>query len=206
MIKPAISCPYCGTKYLTFQPNCSNCGASLPLPDQASAFDAGTPPPAPPRDISDSYIWRLMQQDGWAIAALVFALLGIIFAPLGIILTVAIITAFVGIPFALLGVLFLAAGIAILVWRYQTAQMVVKVLRNGQAARATIADVHQNYSVQINGRSPWIIQYQFAVEGQNYGGSVSTLDAPDERLAKGNSAWVLYLPGAPQTSSLYPHP
>lgn len=206
MKSTGVTCPYCGTKYLTFQSNCTNCGASLPLPGEANAADVSHPPPSPPRNISDSYVWRLMRQDGWAIAALVFLILGIIFAPLGLILTIAIITAFVGIPFALLGLAFLGVGIVVLVKRYQSAKMVVNVLQNGRAVRGLVTSVDQNYSVQINGRSPWNIAYQFTVDGRTLEGKVSTLDDPDEQIAKGNPYWVLYLADAPENNSLYPHP
>ena len=79
-----------------------------------------TPPPAP-RPIPNRYAWRLLSTDGWAIAALVFCLLGVIFSLVGGGLTLAILTAFVGIPFLLLGIAFLGAGAGIFLWRYQNA-------------------------------------------------------------------------------------
>ena len=108
-----ITCPWCGTNYAVFQPNCTNCGGPLPTPRENPPAGAGTvqpeepllmPPPAP-RPFSNSYTWKLLMSDGWAIAAFVFILLGGIFTVTGIGLTVAIITAFVGIPFAGLGLL-----------------------------------------------------------------------------------------------------
>lgn len=206
MSPTGVTCPYCGTKYLTFQSNCTNCGATLPLPSKADALDTSQPPPLPPRDISNTFVWRLIRQDGWAIAGLVFSILGIVFAPLGFILTIAIITAFVGIPFALLGFAFLIAGAIILSRRYQSARIVVNVLQTGQAVRGLIVGVNQNLSVQINGRSPWNIDYQFRIDGQTITGKVSTLDEPDEQIAKGNPYWVLYLPDAPENNTPYPHP
>jgi hypothetical protein len=151
-------------------------------------------------------VWRLLFQDGWAIAGLVFLLLGLVFAPLGSILTIAIITAFVGIPFVLLGLAFLIAATIILLRRYQSTKIVVNVLQTGQAVRGVITGVNQNLSVLINGRSPWNIDYQFRLDGRTLTGKVSTLDDPDEQIAKGNPYWVLYLPEAPENNSLYPHP
>jgi hypothetical protein len=71
-----IICPYCGTNYQAFQPNCKNCGAPLPgpagqaAPKAAASYDAGPlePPPAP-RPVSDSYALRLMASDVWGIVA-----------------------------------------------------------------------------------------------------------------------------------------
>ena len=209
-----ITCPWCGTNYAAFQSNCNNCGGPLPVPEQAAApiraeneGEAEAPmPPPPPRQISSSYAWRLLVSDGWAITSLVFLLLGVIFAPLGFAMTVAIVTAFVGIPFLLLGVAFLGGGLAVVYWRYQVAQKLVEVLRNGEAAQGEISGAEVNYSVTINGRHPRTIAYRFHVAGRDYQGSVTTLNIPGAELRMGRRVCVLYLPAAPEHNSLYPHP
>lgn len=209
-----ITCPWCGTNYAVFQPNCQNCGGPLPIPAEAAGPGLGasipdggilTPPP-PPRPIANSYAWRLLTTDGWAIAALVFCILGAVFTLVGIVLTIAIVTAFVGIPFALLGLVFLGAGAAIGQWRYREMQMVVNVLRAGEATEGQITGVEQNFHVSVNGRNPWVIRYQFQLDGQAYDGKVSTLNMPGTALQPGRPACVLYLPQAPARNSLYPHP
>jgi Protein of unknown function (DUF3592) len=173
----------------------------------ASLPEASVPmPPPPPRPIADSYAWRLLVTDGWAIAAFVFGLLGAIFTLVGVVLTLAIITAFVGIPFAGLGLLFLGGGAAVAVWRYQEAQKVVRVLQVGEAVEGQIAQVEENLHVRVNARHPWVIQYQFRVGGQTYEGQVSTLNAPGAALQPGQRACVLYLPQTPDRNVLYPHP
>jgi hypothetical protein len=163
------------------------------------------PPPAP-RSISNRYAWRLLSSDGWAITACVFGLLGIIFAPLGAVLTIVIVTAFVGIPFLLLGIVFLGAGGSVLFWRYQYAQNVVTVLREGEAMRGEIIDVQSNYNVRINGRNPWVIRYQFSANGESYEGKVSTLNQLGGQFQAGQPVYVLYLPSTPKWNSIYPHP
>ena len=59
-----ITCPWCGTNYLTFQPNCNNCGGPLPLvdekPNAPGSSENVQPPPRAPRPVSDRYVWRLM--------------------------------------------------------------------------------------------------------------------------------------------------
>lgn len=171
-----IICPWRGTNYLTFQPNCQNCGGPLPAFADTSISAASTetiptPPPAP-RSISTNYIWRLLSTDGWSIAALIFSLLGVIFSLVGAGLTIGAVTAFVGIPFLVLGLAFLGIGIGILTLRYRETQKVVDVLREGEATHGIITEIQKNYSVQINGRSPWVIRYQFQVNGQNYEGKI----------------------------------
>ena len=163
-------------------------------------------PPAAPRAISQRYAWRLMSSDGWSIAAFVLALLGFIFTVVGAGLTLGLVTAFVGIPFLLLGLPLLVLGGGALIWRYQTAQKVVTVLREGQAARGEIVDLQENYSVTVNGRHPWVIQYGFQVNGEKYAGKVSTLNQPGRGMQPGKAVYILYLPAAPRWSSIYPHP
>ncbi|MDR3573692.1 MAG: DUF3592 domain-containing protein [Anaerolineaceae bacterium] len=205
-----ITCPWCGTNYAVFQPNCQNCGGPLPVQSEETSPavpDESLPiPPAAPRQISNRYVWRLFSADGAWIAALVLALVGIIFGIVGLGLTIAIITALIGIPFLLLGLVLLVAGGLLFFGRYQKAQKVVSVLRDGAASEGQITELRQNYSVQINGRSPWIIAYAYQVNGQSFAGKVTTLNDPGQRLQVGKAVRILYLPSDPNWSSIYPHP
>ena len=205
-----IICPWCGTAHLAFQSNCKNCGGPLQASDQENASsDPGEVLPTPalaPRPIPNRYAWRLLARDGGAMAAFVFGILGFVFSLVGVGLTVGIITAFLGIPFLILGLAFLAAAVVVILWRYKNAQKIVTVLRDGQARRGQIIEMGQNYSVRINGRYPWVIRYQFEVDGQDYEGKVSVLNTPGERYQAGKAVWVLYLPDEPKWNSIYPHP
>ncbi len=213
-VKLMITCPWCGTNYEMFQSNCQNCGGPLSVPARNAppSMNANLTegnllvPPPPPRPIANRYVWKLLAMDGWAIASLVFGLLGAIFILVGVGLILGIITAFVGIPFAVLGLLFLVGGVALAVWRYQETQRVVGVLRTGEALEGQITHVEENLHVQVNGRYPWVIRYQFRLNGQTYEGQVSTLNTPGSALQPGQSACVLYLPEAPGRNVLYPHP
>ena len=204
-------CPWCGTNYLVFQSNCKNCGGPLQAIEE-KITSSSVPneniaaPPSAPRPISGRYVWKLLFTDGWAVTALVFGLLGVIFSLVGGGLTLGIITAFVGIPFLLLGLAFLGIGGWVLNWRYKETQKVVNVLRVGEATRGQIVELQENYSVRINGRYPWVIRYQFQVNGQNYEGKVTTLNTPGQQLQTGKTVYILYLPTAPQWNSIYPHP
>jgi hypothetical protein len=205
-----VTCPWCGTSYLTFQSNCNNCGG--PLQEVNAEINASSStetllaPPAAPRPISERYVWRLLTSDGWWIAALVFGILGFIFSLVGSGLSLGRITAFVGIPFLLIGIPLLVTGVWVFEWRYQDARKVVNVLRKGEEARGQIVDVQENYSVTVNGRHPWMIRYQFQANGQDYKGGVSTLNQPGQQLQAGKAVYVLYLPNSPKWSSIYPHP
>jgi hypothetical protein len=208
-----ITCPWCGTNYVAFQPNCRNCGGLIPFsgvsPDIASPNlpeESALIPPHPPRPISNSYFWRLLVVDAWGIVGFVFALLGSIFTFLGIILTVAIVTAFVGIPFALFGILFLAGGGAAISHSYQKAKKTIQVLREGEVVEGQIVNLGQNFNVRINGQHPWVISYKFRVNNREYQGHVTTLNSPGAGLQPGKTAYVLYLQNTPEHNALYPHP
>jgi hypothetical protein len=163
------------------------------------------PPPAP-RPVPKSYAWRLLYTDGWSIGAFVLALVGLIFSLVGAGLTIGIITALIGLPFLLLGLGLLASGIGVFMWRYQNALKVVKVLREGETAPGQITELQENVGVSINGRHPWVIRYRFQGGGQDNQGAVTVLDQPGEQYQQGKAVCVLYLPLAPQWSSIYPHP
>ncbi len=205
-----IICPWCGTNYLIFQSNCKNCGGPLQAVEETIGLSVSTEnlptPPSAPRPISERYVWRLLSTDGWSIAAFVFGLLGVVFSLVGAGLTIGIITAFVGLPFLLLGVVFLGIGGWVFIWRYQETQKVVKVLREGEAARGQIVEIRENISVSVNGRHPWLIRYQFQVNGRSQEGKVITLNQPGQQLQVGKAVCVLYLPTTPKWNSIYPHP
>lgn len=206
-----ITCPWCGTSYLQFQPNCKNCGGPLQPPPRvlkvvSQAEEPIPAPPPPPRPISDRYAWRLLRSDGYTIAAGIFLLLGFIFTITGLPLMVAIITALAGLPFFLLGLAFLVGGGIMLVWRYQIALRIVRVLREGTATEGRILSLEMNPSVKINGSHPWKVEYGFQVNGREYTSNMSTLNIPGPHHHPGRRVCVLYLPEAPEISSLYPHP
>ena len=205
-----VTCPWCGTNYFVYQPICSRCGGAIQpqagdRPPSGRADDLPDPPP-PPRSISERYAWRLLFSEGWGVGGMVFGLIGAIFSVVGLALTAAIVTAFVGVPFLLLGLIFLGFSIAALAWRYQEAQKVVGVLRDGLPAEGEVTSLEENHNVSINGRYPWDIAYAYRVGGRAYTGKVSTLNSPGPHLQPGKAVRVLYLASAPERSSIYPHP
>lgn len=163
-------------------------------------------PPSPPREIADNYHWKLLLADGWMVAAGIFVLIGGIFFIVGVPLTIGIVTAFVGIPFAGLGLLFLGGGGYVLYWRYNEALNTAKILKYGAAIVGQVTSLSQNYSVQVNGRNPWTIAYQFRLNGREYQKTLTTLNQPSPRIQAGRQICVLHLPDVPEYNTLYPHP
>jgi hypothetical protein len=170
-----------------------------------SIEEMAAPPPAP-RLISGKYTWRLLFTDGWGIVALVFGLLGVVFSLVGAGLTFVIVMASVGIPFLVIGLVFLVVALAVGTWRYDHARQVVNVLRFGEFTQGQIIGAQRDHFVRVNRQHPWVIRYQFQVNGQKHEGNVRTLNPVGARLQTGKMVWVLYLPNAPQRNSLYPHP
>jgi hypothetical protein len=206
-----IICPWCGTNYLAFQSNCKNCGGPIPAQREEAAFSSSeselaAPPPPAPRPISNAYAWRLLAADGWAIAVFVLGLLGFVFTLVGAGLILGIVTAMVGIPFLTIGIVTLGLAIAGLAWRYGRARKILNILRVGEVTSGQIMKVQENYSVRINGRHPWVIGYQFRVNGLEYNGNVNTLNPVGQDIQPGKSAWVLFLPEDPRWNSIFPHP
>ena len=203
------TCPWCGTSYERFQSFCSQCGGSLPAPAETATQQTGAElvaPPPPPRKIPRRTAMRMLLTDGFAIASLIFLLLGAIFGLLGVILTITVVAAFVGLPFAGLGALFLAVGVPIFVWRRRKAQATVSILERGRAVVGEIVSVRQEYWVQVNGRYPWVVDYAYQVAGSRYEGQLTTLSRPDLGQQPGKAVYVLYMRNDPEQSTLYPSP
>jgi hypothetical protein len=80
------------------------------------------------------------------------------------------------------------------------------VLKTGEAVLGQMVAVYQNLHVRVNGRHPWTAEYQYVVDGRPYEGKVVTLVRPDSRLQAGKEVYVLYQPGKPWQSAIYPHP
>ncbi len=206
----AYTCPWCGTTYLTFQSNCSNCGGPMLAGGQRpnAAADEGElpdPPPAP-RSISPRYVWRLLWSDAWFIVAFIFGILGTVFALVGAVLTAIVVTSFVGVPFLIYALSLLVFTIPVGIWRYRVAQRVLQVLREGEVTQGAITGTDEQSSVRVNGRHPWIVRYEFSVGGTSYNGKVTTLNPLGPSLAPGKAARILYLADAPRWNSIYPHP
>ena len=204
-----VVCPWCGTNYAAFQSNCSKCGGPIQAVQAVPALPSEPElvmPPPPPREIADNYRWKLMLADSWSMGAATFALIGAIFFVVGLVVAVVSVTAFVGIPFLGIGFLFLGGSGAVFYWRYKEAVKGVDILRNGEAVIGKVTRAELNYSVQVNGRNPLTIGYQFQVAGKEYQNTLTALNHLDLQFEPGQRVCVLVLPNAPDYNSLYPHP
>ena len=207
-----ITCPKCGTQYQEFQFECDRCGAPLPLPPaDGSGSEEITPvsdepiaPSMPPRQVPTMALWRLLRRQPSAIVGGIFLLIELLI--FGVV-TIAI-SSFVSLSdslfFLLFNLGFIMIGAVLFFIGFQKAQQTVRIMRDGQAALGEITEVSLNYSVRINNRHPWIIQYSFKVFGSDYQGKMSTLSQPDEDYQPGKAVYVLYQQDNIQKNTLYP--
>ena len=148
-----VTCPWCGTNYLTFQPNCSNCGGPLQAVDEKTISSAPDEnlliPPSAPRPISDRYVWRLLSSDGWWIVALVFGISGDCFQSGRSRAYHCHNHSFCGYTFSSTRDWIPCSWRWVFIRRYQASQQVVKVLQVGEATRGQIVEVLQDYSVRV---------------------------------------------------------
>lgn len=80
----------------------------------------------------------------------------------------------------------------------------VQTFRTGELAWARVTSVVQDGSRTVNRSHPYVVRWEFDVEGRTYTGKLSTLTLPDlQTLLSDGPVPVLYLPGRPQHSVLY---
>lgn len=198
---PTVVCPWCGTVYERYQPNCSNCGGVLPNRDSRSP---GAAPPPPPRQLPPEFVRRARRASQFAMLfGTIFAAVGgglaILFAVLGAALGMWLFV-FLG---GTLGGLFFLAGLAVLAYGRRSRSRRLRALVEGVAAPGQVVDVYVDQSVQVNGRSPWRVVYTFSAGGVQYEGGAHTF-TPDEEYEPGVPVYVVYVADDPGQNSLYP--
>ena len=202
-----ITCPWCGTNYLEFQSNCSNCGGILPVPERrvmksGAEIEVPAPPPAP-REVPKGYMGKVMKGEVTPIVGAIFAPLGIIFAVVGCVLLFVFTP--VGIPFSIIGGVFTVIGLGLLLSGYGKAQRTVQVLQDGLTAEGEIVDIYRDESRSVNGRHPWVIAYEFAVDNQVYDGEMRSLERRlPAHIQLDAPTYILYLPENPDVNTLFP--
>ncbi len=212
---PRIICPWCGTHYTEFQPNCENCGGSLPFPQETdigiSSHDTNRLPLAvpaeKPRGVPTSHLWKILSTKAGPWIGGIFSILGFVFGIVGFGLTVTVVAIFVGIPFMFLGVVFSGIGLPLFIVGYSRAQRTLGLLRNGSSVEGKIHQVVPNYQMTINGRHPWKISYAFELHGRKFTGTSSTLSAiPHDVNYSGQPVFILYNPENPEENTIFPNP
>lgn len=176
----SVKCPWCETVvYQTSFINCPNCGGNLPL---HSGSDPGPPPPSTPRVLPPKFVKRVKYSSN------VYTIIGMVF-------TLAL---FFTIIFPIIGIILWRKGIRV-------ANEELNPLMNGTATEGTITNITQNFSIKINGRSPFVVEFLFDFQGRKVAGDVGNLFDPSVLMKKpGDKVWVVFLPEHPEQSSIWP--
>lgn len=197
-----LNCPWCDSRNANTARNCVQCGGPLPPP---IGSDPGPTPPFPPRELPKGYQTRVMFRNTPVfLVGLIFTLVGApfaIFFPIIGISTGLWLFVLIG---GLLGGIFVILGVTMAYFGYRSVGGKVRPFQYGVATKGTVVDVHPDYSIQVNGRSPQAVVYQFEVMGQPYEGKVLSWKYASQQQAPGNVVWVLYMPDNPKESAIYP--
>lgn len=175
-----VKCPWCETQIAdpTFS-NCPNCGGTIAL---SEGDNPGPTPPSAPRILPPKFVKKTKYTNN------VYTIIGIVFT----------IPFFWTVVFPIIGIILWKKGI-------KNANAELNPLMNGNSTHGTIVDVSENRSIQINGRSPFVVSFTFNANGQTMNGSMGNLFDASSKLKKpGDKIWVVYMLDDPEQSSIWP--
>ncbi len=76
--------------------------------------------------------------------------------------------------------------------------------REGVGAPATVTWIGRDTSYKVNGRSPYMMKYEFAADGVMHTGVRKSFNREIKRYALGERIWIVYLPDNPALSAEWP--
>lgn len=179
--KQLVKCPWCKSEFLnpSFS-NCLNCGGTLPL--KPSTGGPGPKPPMAPRELPKKYVRRVKYYGN------VMSMIGFIFT----------VVFFWSIIFPIIGIFIWKKGI-------KEANDELIPLQQGDSVIGEIEKISRDYSKNMNGKSPFTVEFLFEVNGQKHRGSVGNIfDDIDIQKQIGDKVWVVYLAENPELSSIWP--
>ena len=196
-----VTCAWCNTSYSNFQPNCSNCGGPLPSPPGA---DPGPKPPAAPRELPPGYIKKRVFSDASLMIGAIFSFIAILLFT--VFFTISLSTgmmAFLGAS-ALILIIFGGVGGFLFYFSFKKLRGRIRAFREGLSVQGQVTEIYTDHSVQINGRSPFCLEYRFNVGGVNYEGKVNSFDSSILARQPGQPIHILYVEDNPKMNSIYP--
>ena len=176
-----IICPWCKTHYLsTTATNCTNCGGTLEY--QTNTIDIGPKPQMAPRKLPKKFIRRIKYFSN------AYTMIGIVFT----------VPFFWTIIFPIIGIIFWKKGLKI-------AEDELIPLEHGTPVIGTITEISKDYSIKINGESPYVVKFTFEIGSKKHNGNVGNIFTDVNQLKQVNDKiWVVYMPQNPDLSSVWP--
>ncbi len=182
--KIQIDCPWCSTvNRVTDETNCVNCGGPLPaIPHNNEGMDKGLPPGSVPREIPKVYIKKLKYKN-------VHFIIGFVFT----------------VPF-FWTIIFPIIGFFLMRYGLKTANKKLFALENGIKAEGVLVDIFKDTSQSINGRNPWLLEYEFRTEsGKLITAKKTGAWNKNNRYRRPNDyLWVVYIPDNPEINAIWP--
>lgn len=196
-----VICPWCGQRNPPHALECRKCGGPLPA---AKGQDPGAPPPPPPRALPKGYKARVFWKESPLLfisaGFLAFGLLfGCVFSIVGV--AGALPFLFIGL---LIGLVFLLIGGISMYLGIRKGLSKIRPYEFGRSTLGEITEIYRDTSVEVNGRSPWAVLYQFKVGDDAIEGKSRTWKYAPRMKAVGDKVYVLYLPEDPEQNALYP--
>ena len=183
--RAGITCSWCRA-WLPQHPGvkCPICGGPLAPP---AGEGLGEAPPPPPRTLPEQFVKQVMfSKNVFAIVGLVFLIVGALTAIL------------------LIGIIFLVIGYLLWSKGRRRAAAEVEVLKSGVGTEGRIVSVDFDTTQSINGRHPYRIGYAYSVNGAQIEGTATAWEPSHGERTPGTPVWVVYAPGTPSQSSLWP--
>ena len=197
-----IICPWCGQRNPANQLECRKCGGPLPAP---IGEDPGPKPPPPPRVLPKGYKSRvLLKNTPINIIGGIFALVGL---PIACIFPLAGLASGLWMLLVIgggLGSLFTLLGGVMLYMGIKEGLGKIHPYEQGKATVGEVTEIYRDTSVEVNGRNPWAVLYQFEAGGSVYEGKVTTWKYAPKIQSPGNRVYILYISDDPDQSVIYP--
>jgi hypothetical protein len=97
-----------------------------------------------------------------------------------------------------------AMGAILIFFAVQSKRREIRAFINGQPITARVVFAGTETRVKMNGRNPFVVRWEFTVEGQSFKGSVSSMERPlIGPLMRQKELTVLYVPDNPRINTVY---
>lgn len=97
-----------------------------------------------------------------------------------------------------------ALGAILIFFAVRSKRREIRAFISGQPTTARVVFAGTEARVRMNGRNPFVVRWEFTVEGRSFKGSVSSMDrALVEPLMRRKELTVLYVPDNPRVNTVY---
>ena len=195
-------CIWCGAISSSREKKCSNCGAPVVASSQhVNSLDV----PPVPRSLPKWFFMKMALSEVLFIVGAIFSfvgtLFGILFPILGFLNNIFLFILIGGI----IGLIFCGLGYTFLFFSTRNILKKITTYRLGRSCIGRIIDIYTDRSLQVNGRSPIAIVFEYEVNQEMYEGTIKGFHRSLYKYQVNNSLTVLYQLKEPSVSIIYPY-